>query len=159
MRGFRTSRNTAAQKFVSHSVGETLLFASKFARCLKPGDCVALEGDLGSGKTLFVKGIARGLGLKDTDVVKSPTFVLMHAYPTRIPLYHFDLYRLEEEAAFRAIGLEEFAQSAHAIACIEWAGKAKSLVPPGAFRIRLDVTGPRRRVISCFFPKKVTSWA
>jgi len=134
-----------AEKILSHSVEETLTFARKFARRLKPGDVVALTGNLGSGKTTFIKGLAAGLGLRDAHRVKSPTFVLMHVYPSKIPLYHFDLYRLETEKEITATGLEEFVHDPRAITCVEWAEKAGPLLPPSAYRIRLEIVGENER--------------
>lgn len=101
---------------------------------------------MGSGKTTFVKGIALGLGLKKADEVKSPTFVLMHVYPTKIPLYHFDLYRLEGDKDYRAIGLEEFINHPAAISCIEWADKAPQIFE-SAYHVRMAVCGQSSRRI------------
>jgi len=82
------------RKFLSESPEATIEFAAKFAKALKPGDIVALVGNLGAGKTTFTKGIAKGLGVKDYRHVNSPTFVLIKEYKGKTPLYHFDLYRL-----------------------------------------------------------------
>ena len=136
------------KKFTSTSVRKTLSFARAFAQELKPGSVVALEGDLGSGKTTFIKGIALGLGLKDSDEVKSPTFTLMNIYPAKVPVYHFDLYRLENLRQIQAIGFEEYIHDPNAISCIEWAGKAKALLPPAAFHVSLQVTGEKSRLIT-----------
>ena len=92
----------------TESVGFTL------GKVLKPGDVVCLEGELGAGKTTFVKGIARALGV--TEVVTSPTFVYMQQYG---PLAHFDLYRLKSQEEVLALGFEEYMQAPY-IACIEW---------------------------------------
>lgn len=84
------------EKFVTHSAAETKQLAMNFARNLKPGDVIALQGDLGAGKTQFVQGVARYLGIE--DVVMSPTFNILLQYENgKIPLYHFDLYRLNNE--------------------------------------------------------------
>ncbi|MBI3307366.1 MAG: tRNA (adenosine(37)-N6)-threonylcarbamoyltransferase complex ATPase subunit type 1 TsaE [Candidatus Omnitrophica bacterium] len=138
---------TKSQKIVSSSVEETVSIAKKFAAGLKAGNVLALEGDLGSGKTTFVKGIASGLGLNDSDAVKSPTFVLMHIYPTRIPLYHFDLYRLEGNADLAAVGLEDFIYDPKAITCVEWAEKAGNFFPSSTYRIALKILGSDKRQI------------
>ena len=71
-----------------------MLIGEKLAKTLKPGDMIALSGDLGSGKTTFTKGIGKGLGIKDSRRINSPTFVLIKEYNGKIPLYHLDLYRL-----------------------------------------------------------------
>ena len=133
--------------FLSLSAEETMAFAEKFGRTLKPGSVIALIGGLGSGKTTFVKGIARGLGLKNADEVKSPTFVLMHVYKTRVPLYHFDLYRLESRREVEALGFEDFAGDPMAITCVEWAERADKLLPRGTRKVGLEITGENSRRI------------
>ncbi|MBN1688348.1 MAG: tRNA (adenosine(37)-N6)-threonylcarbamoyltransferase complex ATPase subunit type 1 TsaE [Candidatus Omnitrophica bacterium] len=136
------------KEYLSQSTEETLEFASRLAKQLKPGSVIGLVGDLGSGKTTFIKGIAHGLGLANADEVKSPTFVLMHIYKTTIPLYHFDLYRLESAEDFQAIGFEEFTADSKAISCIEWADKAGSLLPAHTVFVHLEHLGlDRRRII------------
>lgn len=135
------------KKRVTNSVEETLWVAREFSKQLKAGDIVALSGDLGSGKTTFIKGLALGLGLADPDLVKSPTFVLMHCYPTRIPLYHFDLYRLNTAEELQAIGFEDFLYDATAISCVEWADKATSYLPRTAYHLRCYVIDKGRRMI------------
>lgn len=140
------------QKWLSRSARETISIARRFARTLKPGSVLALEGDLGSGKTTFIKGIALGLGLKHADEVKSPTFVVMHIYRSRIPIYHFDLYRLEAPSDLEAIGFQDFIWDAQAISCVEWAKKAKAYLPAEAYHIvfkhvylnirKIEVTSP-----------------
>lgn len=129
------------------SFKQTIAKAKQYAKTLQPGTVLALTGDLGSGKTTFIKGIAMGLGLKDQDEVKSPTFTLMHIYPTRIPLYHFDLYRLDRESDLHTIGFEDFVNDPSVIVCIEWAEKARKLLPRNTRRIQLEITGPRSRRI------------
>ena len=124
-----------------------MALARKFSSTLKPGSVIALTGGLGSGKTTFIKGIAMGLGLPNPDCVTSPTFVLMHVYKTRVPLYHFDLYRLETPREIEALGLEDFAYDATAITCVEWAEKAGRLLPRGARKVRLEIAGEQERRI------------
>ena len=85
--------------FVSQSYDETLAFATRFAKVLKKSDIVCLFGELGSGKTAFVKGLAKGLKLNSAHV-HSPTFTLMNIYEGKLPLYHFDLYRITANDLF-----------------------------------------------------------
>lgn len=132
----------------SSSERETLQIAKNFAKTLKPGSVLAMEGDLGAGKTTFIKGLSLGLGLKKKDEVKSPTFVIMHVYLAKMPIYHFDLYRLDDEKDFRAIGLDEFAHDPHSICCIEWAGKAAGWLPDATHRITLKHRGIHARSIA-----------
>lgn len=136
------------RKFLSRSVDETLRFAKEFGRSLSGGSVVALEGELGSGKTVFVKGIALGLGLANPDQVKSPTFVLMHIYPTKVPLYHFDLYRLEHEEELDALGFDDFASDSRTITVVEWADRVRERIPSGAIWIKLHGSGFRHRQIT-----------
>lgn len=138
---------TKQQSFTSHSPEQTLAFGEKIARKLKPGSVLLLEGDLGSGKTTFVKGLARGLGIKDISEVKSPTFVIMHIYKTRLPIYHFDLYRLEGVADLDAIGFQDFLNDPKAVACVEWAERAGDDVPAASYRFYFSVTPEQGRLI------------
>ena len=115
---------------ISHSVEETAALARSIASTLRPGSVLALCGDLGAGKTHFVKGIAAGLGGGDT--VTSPTFTLIHEYTGgRLPLFHFDFYRLEDETEAIKIGLEEYLDG-EGVCAIEWAEKFPALLPGGA---------------------------
>ncbi len=136
-----------SKTFISKSNQETIQFGKKFAANLKPGSIVALDGDLGSGKTTFIKGLALGLGLIEQDEVKSPTFAIMHMYESRVPLYHFDLYRLETDKEISGIGFEEFLENKEIIVCIEWAERAKNFLPPATHRLKFEVLGNDERKI------------
>ena len=123
----------------------TRALGARLAGRLRPGDVVALYGDLGAGKTHLVKGIVSGLGL-DPDDVASPTFVLIHEYPTRPPIYHFDAYRIERPDEFTRIGFEEYA-AGDGICVVEWPERIEALLPAGTVRIRLvGLGGDRRRI-------------
>ncbi len=135
------------QAIITNSAEETIEFAKRFARGLKPGSVLCLEGNLGSGKTTFIKGLAEGLGLAHPERVKSPTFVLMHVYKAKVPLYHFDCYRLDSAEELENIGFEDFINDPHAISCIEWAEKAKGLLPAHAYWIHFEISGQERRSI------------
>ncbi len=123
---------------------ETIALGEKLGRLSRPGDVVALYGDLGAGKTVLTKGIARGMGL-DADV-HSPTFTLIHEHPGPIPLYHIDLYRIEDEAEVESIGVEEYL-GANGIAVIEWAEKMRSTLPVERLSVTLRATGETTREI------------
>ena len=126
------------QQVDTHSFEETLHFGERVGRELQCGDVVALVGDLGAGKTALVKGIARGLGI--TQEVTSPTFTLVHEYAGgRLPLFHIDLYRLDNPEQALAIGIEEYLNGPGATA-IEWSEKIESLLPATAIRIRITVS-------------------
>lgn len=133
---------------ITHSPRETIEFAKDFARGLKPGTALCLEGQLGSGKTTFIKGLAEGLGLKHPQQVKSPTFVLMHIYEAKVPLYHFDCYRLDSIEELENIGFADFVSDPHVISCIEWAEKAGDLIPSHARHIHFDILGATQRRIA-----------
>ena len=122
---------------ISHSPGETFDLGRRIGASLRGGEVLALEGDLGAGKTQFVKGLAAGLG-HDRDVT-SPTFTLIHEYTGgRLPLYHFDFYRLENEGDVLRIGLDDYL-GAHGVVAIEWAGKFPALLPKATRWLRFHV--------------------
>jgi tRNA threonylcarbamoyladenosine biosynthesis protein TsaE len=132
----------------TNSPQETIEFAKGLALSLKPGTVLCLEGQLGSGKTTFIKGLAEGLGLKHPEQVKSPTFVLMHIYKAKMPLYHFDCYRLDSLEELENIGFVDFVNDPHAISCVEWAEKAGDLIPKDARHIHFEILGSSQRRIT-----------
>jgi tRNA threonylcarbamoyladenosine biosynthesis protein TsaE len=118
---------------ISHSAQETFDFGKDFAADLKAGVVLALCGDLGAGKTHFVKGLAVGLGI-ETEAT-SPTFTLIHEYTGgRLPLYHIDLYRLEQPEEALNIGLDEYLEG-NGVTAIEWADKFELLIPRNAKKL------------------------
>jgi len=127
---------------VTHAEAETAELAKNLARTLSPGDVLLLAGNLGAGKTAFVRGLAEGLGL-DPEEVSSPTFTLQHEYRGgRLPLYHVDLYRLDTATA-GDLGLEELRDG---VLAIEWPDRLAQ-VPRGALRIAIEILdGDMRRV-------------
>jgi len=133
---------------LTSSVQETIDLAKKFAKGLKPGSVLCLEGQLGSGKTTFIKGLAAGLGLKRPEQVKSPTFVLMHVYKAKMPLYHFDCYRLDSTEELENIGFEHYVNDPVAIACVEWSEKAQHLIPSHARHVRFEIFDVNKRRIT-----------
>lgn len=141
------------KKFLSKSAGDTIEFAAKFAKALKPGCVVALVGNLGAGKTTFTKGIAKGLGVKDYRHVNSPTFVLIKEYKGRIPLYHFDLYRLDNIKDIEDLDSDEYFFG-KGITVIEWADKCKALLPKNCIRVELKVKGENKREIVIASPER-----
>lgn len=121
--------------FISSSPSETFEFGVTLGRLLKPGDIICLEGELGAGKTLLAKGIARGMGIDYP--VSSPTFTLINEYPGKVPMYHFDLYRLEGGEELYDIGGEELLYGS-GVSVIEWASKLKDLLPSERLWIRVS---------------------
>lgn len=142
-----SKKNTGVIRAVTRSPKETQALARRFGATLRPGDVIRLEGDLGSGKTLFVKGLAQGLGLKNPDAVKSPTFVIMHIYRAKVPIYHFDLYRLEGAQELDAIGMEDFTHDPGAVVCVEWAERGPDFFPNTSKRVQIRIRGENEREI------------
>lgn len=131
----------------THSERATIEYGEQFATQLKPGDVVALYGDLGSGKTHFIQGICKGLGVGEH--VASPTFTIVNEYQARgIAIYHFDFYRLTSAKEIRDIGFEEYAERG-GICLIEWAEKAEDLLPPQRYDVRMESADePNTRTIA-----------
>lgn len=131
---------------ISKSIEETIAAGAKLGRKLKPGDVVALIGDLGSGKTVLTKGIAQGLGVKNVKYVNSPTFVIIKEHKGKIPLYHFDLYRLNRSSVIDAENFEEYFYG-DGVAVVEWADRIRGLLPKRHIEVRLSVAGGGKRKI------------
>jgi tRNA threonylcarbamoyladenosine biosynthesis protein TsaE len=130
---------------ISNSAEETFQAGMAMAATAQPGDIFALVGDLGAGKTHWVKGLAAGLGSE--AAVTSPTFTLVHEYSGgRLPLYHFDCYRLETPEELLGIGLDEY-MDGRAVLAIEWADKFPALLPAAARWVRFTIgPGDRREI-------------
>ncbi len=133
--------------FLSTKKEETIRFGARLAKLLKKGDIVCLFGDLGSGKTTFTKGIAKGLGIKEA-LVNSPTFVLMNEYDGKIPLFHFDLYRVDNTKEISAIGYEDFFYD-NGITVVEWADKLGELLPKDYIKVEFSHKNENKRGIRC----------
>lgn len=111
---------------------------------LFPGAVVALVGPLGAGKTFLVRAIAQGLGIADARVVSSPTFVLIQEYDARLPIYHFDAYRLKQVRDFADLGVHEYFEG-DGVCLVEWADRVEAVLPADHLRIELSVTGEQSR--------------
>ena len=133
----------------SKSVEETLLLGERIGRTLKGGEVLGLSGELGSGKTVFVKGLARGLDIQ--EVITSPTFVLVKSYQGRLILHHIDFYRLHTLADLETIGFDDFLKSGGILA-IEWAEKFPAQLPPSALLISIHYAGDKARRIEMKSP-------
>ncbi|MBU1125788.1 MAG: tRNA (adenosine(37)-N6)-threonylcarbamoyltransferase complex ATPase subunit type 1 TsaE [Candidatus Omnitrophica bacterium] len=135
-------------KIISHSVKDTLRIGRRIARHLKGGEIICLHGELGAGKTVLVKGIAEGLGIK-ADAVMSPTFILIRVHTSgKFPLYHADLYRLRHIQEVMDLGYEEYLYG-KGITVIEWADRLGNLLPTQYFKIELMHRGNSQRAL-CF---------
>jgi tRNA threonylcarbamoyladenosine biosynthesis protein TsaE len=128
--------------FVTRSERETRELAGRLGRLLKRGDCLALEGDLGAGKTTFAQGIAAGLGVNEK--VDSPTFTIIKEYEGRIPFYHMDVYRIDSPD--EQLGLEEYFYG-DGVCLVEWASRVEPLLPEETVWIHLAVLDGESREI------------
>ncbi|MBE7091442.1 MAG: tRNA (adenosine(37)-N6)-threonylcarbamoyltransferase complex ATPase subunit type 1 TsaE [Clostridiales bacterium] len=130
-------------KLYANNVGETEKIATAFAKTLKPGDCISLEGDLGAGKTAFTKALANAIGIQ-AEVV-SPTYAYMNDYEGK--LYHFDFYRLSSGEDAEALGLTDYFY-ANAICVFEWACNVWDVIPENTQRIIIEKTGETSRAFT-----------
>lgn len=128
----------------SRSEGETKEIGREIGKRLKPGDIVCLSGELGSGKTIMVKGIASSLGIHERDIT-SPSFTIISEHSGSFPLYHIDLYRLDSNGISQ-LGLEEYLYG-KGIAVIEWAERANRAMPRECVRIKISYAGDTERDI------------
>jgi hydrolase, P-loop family len=132
-------------KTISHSEAETLGFASEFAATLSGGEVIVLSGQLGAGKTVFVKGLAAGLGV--SEEVTSPTFTLMNEYDGRLKLYHFDVYRLKSGPEAYEAGLTDYFGEKGSVSCVEWADNIADALPRKTIKITINYLGDGIREI------------
>ncbi len=124
------------QYWESHSPEETRSIACRLGEQVKPGDIICLEGDLGVGKTVFTQGFAQGMGIKNR--VTSPTFTIVQEYRDgRLPLFHFDVYRIGDISEMEEIGYEEYFEG-EGVCLIEWAEKISLLIPQDAAYIHIS---------------------
>jgi len=114
-------------EYLSHNVSETEALGEALGRQLAPGDVLAYRGDLGAGKTAFTRGLARGLGC--TGRVTSPTFTIVNEHQGRIPLFHFDMYRLGDSEELYDIGWEDYLARG-GVCAVEWSERIEDALPP-----------------------------
>ena len=134
--------NRDMAEFISKSREDTQAFACAYAKTLKKGDVVLLDGDMGAGKTVFAKGVAKGLGIDEE--VTSPTYAYMNDYDGR--LFHYDCYRIESVEQALQLGLADYFDMG-GICLIEWAQNIAPLLPPVVKRVRIQKRGENERVI------------
>jgi tRNA threonylcarbamoyladenosine biosynthesis protein TsaE len=131
--------------FLSNSPATTASLGKKIGERIEPGSLLALTGDLGCGKTLLTRGICQGLNI-DLRLVNSPTFVLVNEYSGRLPVFHFDLYRLSDAPDVVELGFTDYlARAASGVMIIEWAEKILSVLPEDTLKIKFDVVADRKR--------------
>ena len=133
--------------FITNNSAETKKLGRDFAKALEKGDLVCLYGDLGSGKTTFVQGLAQGLEIKEKII--SPTFIIVRSYKLGVRnFYHIDLHRVENKRDLEGLGIEEIISDKSNIIAIEWAEKLKSFLPERRIDIKFAYEGENKRKIS-----------
>jgi len=129
---------------ITHNEEETIREGEKFGRTLGSGAVVALYGGLGVGKTVFTRGLAAGLGLSIN--ISSPTFTIVNEYPGEVPLFHFDMYRLESEKELFDIGWDDYLDRG-GVCVVEWSEKVPDAFPPDTVTVKLEnLGGDKRRI-------------
>ena len=134
-----------AAELSTTSAEETEAAGERLAAGLRPGDVVALVGELGAGKTCFIRGLVRGLGA--TTRATSPTFVLINEYRGRVPIYHVDAYRTQSLVELLELGVPELLQG-DGVTVVEWADKLLPLLPAGTLEVRIVGVGDEPRTIT-----------
>jgi tRNA threonylcarbamoyladenosine biosynthesis protein TsaE len=142
---------------LSTSPDTTRRIGQQLGNLLQASDLVALTGDLGAGKTCCIQGIARGLGIPDSMAVTSPTYTLIHEYQGRLPIYHFDVYRLTAGDDLYDLGYEEYFYG-NGVTLIEWADRIRSFLPDDYVALHLGIQNDGVREIRCqaFGPRSET---
>jgi len=133
------------KSITTNSEAETISEGEKFGRTLTPGAVVALYGGLGAGKTAFTRGLAMGLDIKMP--VSSPTFTIVNEYSGKIPLFHFDMYRLDSENELFDIGWEDYLERG-GVCAVEWSEKVSGAFPPDTIKVHLESHGDDVRNIT-----------
>lgn len=133
-------------EYITHSAAETELLGARLAQQLRPGDVIAYLGELGAGKTAFTRGLARGLGIQDP--VTSPTYTIVNEYQGRLPLFHFDMYRLHDADELFDLGWEDYLERG-GVCAVEWSENvANALEDPITVTIAKDPTAENSRRIT-----------
>jgi tRNA threonylcarbamoyladenosine biosynthesis protein TsaE len=132
------------------SEDETAQLGGVIAELVEPGSVIGLVGTLGAGKTRLVRAIAEALGV-DPAAISSPTFVLIHEYDGRLPIYHFDAYRLESLQAFEDLGVADY-WGGDGVCLVEWADRVRGVLPDDCWIITLELTGPVSRTVRIEVP-------
>ncbi|MCY3743368.1 MAG: tRNA (adenosine(37)-N6)-threonylcarbamoyltransferase complex ATPase subunit type 1 TsaE [Candidatus Poribacteria bacterium] len=126
------------ENFKTESPEETQALGKKIGKTLKRGDVIALIGDLGTGKTCLTQGIARGAGIAPDEIVSSPSYILINEYHGKVPIYHIDLYRLENSEEIAELGLSEYVEG-DGICIVEWAERMAEVLPDTCIKIHITL--------------------
>jgi len=132
-------------KFFSHSEVDTEALGERLARELRAGDVIAMTGDLGAGKTAFIRGLARGLGI--TARVTSPTYTVVNEYEGRLPLFHFDMYRLGGPDELYDIGWDDYLRRG-GVCAVEWSERAEGLMPEDCLTVDIKALDETERCVT-----------
>ena len=130
---------------ITNSESETISEGERLGRTLKPGAVVALYGELGAGKTTFTRGLVAGIGIQMN--VSSPTFTIVNEYPGTIPVFHFDMYRLNSDDELFDIGWDDYLERG-GVCVVEWSEKVPGAFPPGTIIVMLENLGGNKRRIA-----------
>lgn len=141
--------NMTQTTYITQSQEETFAIGVELGKKAKPGDIFALIGDLGTGKTILAKGIAKGLGIYEE--ITSPTFTLLEVYESIVPLYHFDLYRISDSEELENLFFEEYWFD-DGVSVIEWADRAIKKLPEDIYIITMEYIDKNRRKITIEYP-------
>lgn len=133
-------------KIVSHGEDETVALARKLAPLFRPGDVIVLKGELGAGKTVFVRGLAEAMGL-DHRYVNSPSFTIVNEYPGKRPLYHFDLFRIDDPTELYEVGWDDYLER-NGLIVVEWGDKAGDQLPPQYYVVDFRIIDQETREIN-----------
>jgi tRNA threonylcarbamoyladenosine biosynthesis protein TsaE len=131
-------------QYISHNEEDTQRLGTALGNALEAGTVIAMIGELGAGKTRLVQATAVAMGV-ERNLVNSPTFVLIQEYEGRLPLYHFDTYRLRDEDEFLELGADEL-MGTEGVCLIEWADRVAGVLPDDHLKIEIAITGPSERV-------------
>jgi len=132
-------------RFAIRDLAETEAWGRRLGEHLEAGMVVALIGPLGAGKTHLVRAIAEGLGIANSRLITSPTFVLIQEYPARLPIFHFDAYRLSGSREFQELGVDEY-YDAQGVCLIEWADRVIEALPAEFLQITIEPRDEQERV-------------
>lgn len=142
-----TNPEYSVKNYTAETAEDMIELGKNLAEQIKPGMVIALTGSLGAGKTTFVKGIANGLGIMDE--ITSPSFtIIKEYYDGRLPLYHMDLYRIDNHEELYMIGFEELIYGS-GLSIIEWSEKAEELLPNSSINIDITINTDSSRTVSC----------
>lgn len=136
------------------SEAQTRRVGERMAAGLRGGEIIALEGPLGSGKTVFVRGLACGLGVAEEELVASPTFVLLRTYHGRLVVHHVDAYRLKDESELDSFGFDELCGEGDAVVAVEWADRVAGRLRGVVHRVNIDYDGAGGRRITVRSPSE-----